>query len=1133
MEIFLIFLFLPISVAGIILSALKIKNKPLKIAGIVVSSIVTAILLLLAIMVIGFWFDDDSYEDTDAGSQFVAQVENMTDNEDGTFTYDDGEISLTFEEISPEEMENKIAEAAAVVQSSSDEVKNDIAEAPSVLKGESSGNEWTVVSDEEDVPKTVYVNSGNTTVSVTVNNYPKDSGKEYTASVAAALVTDNKPYSENKSENKYRTDSASFYIEEAHCLLYYPAQLSYYSDKDGSYIFRDKKSSASLKVTLSPNNYTSMAEVEGFIKNTENNLVLAYGPNWFTSESKKDGKVTFGYSGFGSEFIVDADLTYPENISGIYEDLTKLIKCRFVGDGIWKSKPSKVGYSKDRSTVYSHKFSREIAAYYSKEYGVILLYPEIFSQINKEDGMIFFTDPVTGAQIIFFADPDYLSLDDWAQAYGFDESFIDGERRVKASFLDGGSYAVMYLTDNENVCAILNYPEEYAWVYEEFESEFTIVASDSEIRNVEMQTVFIEEYGALITMPLQFAETSFYDGVIRYEDAINGMEMTVSFDYLTSEKERKNLFACFNVVADDDNIFVGDSYVRWLSNQGFFYGARGKDMKALMQIDSSNVDRAYESTLPMFSVEFVTEESKEVTKAQTIAQEVTGIAAMSDPPEETSVSNAETASPSDPPDKTSVSNAETSSPSDPPDETTVSGASDASAAKPNKKLLYANADDYAYATADFDYWYSYEKEDIEMYSDDEGWCNDFDCYQVHYDIVVNILKILKYNHYDIDYYGARYISADKSSYEEYAMLYQLIREINSSMYEFYDTEYAYDSDLGRGKPSVLEILCLILAIDKPEYVDYIVGTPPQILAVEEFGVHIPEPEPTTPVNSEPLIDKYRIHPGDTSHDAKYGYDQEMAETIERILAKYSENAIAAYVTGTYNDETVISISGDMMYGHLVEDYGYTTLLVYILSKYSDDPVISAIVSGGRIPAKYSYYYFMEYDDYGTNWGYPYIFDLKRAVYSVLDSSEIDGFELSVDIELCKYIYDKYGEVGLAITKSSYSDYKYPFWINGWESSISKAAYCRDYIVPSVMSVIDKHCTEKYNFSMDCLCADVNTVKFNAGGTSHTGLHITVFERYYEGSKLNLNSMEIYLDLETGALYDGNSILGYIDLDDDY
>ena len=202
MGILLIFLFLPISVAGIILSALKIKNKTLKILGIVGSSIVTAILLLLAIMVIVFWFDDGSNDYTDPSSQFVAQVEGMTDNEDGTFTYDDGEVSLTFEEISSDEMENDLAEAAAVVQSSSDEVKNNTAKAPSVLKGESSGNEWTVVSDDEGVPKTVYVTSGDTTVSAKVNKTPKNSGKEYAASIAAALVTDKKEYSENKEENK-------------------------------------------------------------------------------------------------------------------------------------------------------------------------------------------------------------------------------------------------------------------------------------------------------------------------------------------------------------------------------------------------------------------------------------------------------------------------------------------------------------------------------------------------------------------------------------------------------------------------------------------------------------------------------------------------------------------------------------------------------------------------------------------------------------------------------------------------------------------------------------------------------------------------------------------------------------------
>ncbi|MGN0693059.1 MAG: hypothetical protein ACI4K7_11975, partial [Oscillospiraceae bacterium] len=190
-----------------------------------------------------------------------------------------------------------------------------------------------------------------------------------------------------------------------------------------------------------------------------------------------------------------------------------------------------------------------------------------------------------------------------------------------------------------------------------------------------------------------------------------------------------------------------------------------------------------------------------------LAKEAAGIEAMSDPPEETTVSE--------------TSEAETSSPieimSDPPEETTVS---ETETAQPNKVLVYKDAADYAYATADGEYWYSYEDENIEAYSDDEGWCEDFDCYQVHYDIVVNIISILKYNHYDIDYYGAEYMCADKNEYEEQWMIYALIIETDLKMYDYYKCTPRHDSALGRGTPSVLEIICEILEIEFPDYVHY-------------------------------------------------------------------------------------------------------------------------------------------------------------------------------------------------------------------------------------------------------------------------------------------------------------------------
>lgn len=436
MPFWLALLLMPLSAAGIILSALKIKKKPVKILGITLFSIVFALMFTYIILVFIMAFRaDDPYDDPapnadSSHSQFVAAVEDMTDNGDNTYTYDDGEISLTFEKISADDMESALEEALSADDTAA--LSDSSVISGSVLHGESGGREWSAVIGAEGKPETVYISAGDTMVSAKVNSSPNNAGAEYTASAAAVLVTDSTPYSEDADKSQYRTDSSSFYIEEANCLLYYPAQLTAFYDTGSGYIFRDEKSSAALKVTLTPNEYTSMSEVESFIKNTENNQVLAYGANWFTSESKENGRITFGYSGFGSRYIVEAELTYLEKNSNVFGKLQGLIKCCFVGDGIWKSTASGEGYSKDKTTAYSDKFSRETAAYYSEKYGVILLYPEIFSQADKTDEYVLFTDPVTNAEITLFVDTDRIPLSDWAQSYGFDESYIDGEHRVKS-----------------------------------------------------------------------------------------------------------------------------------------------------------------------------------------------------------------------------------------------------------------------------------------------------------------------------------------------------------------------------------------------------------------------------------------------------------------------------------------------------------------------------------------------------------------------------------------------------------------------------------------------------------------------------------------------------------------------------
>ena len=1055
MPFWLALLLLPVSAAGIILSAVLLKKKPIKILGIILFSIIFALMLLYMVLVLILVFrEDDPYDDSDPDSRFVAQIENMTDNGDGTYTYDDGETSLTFEKLSAEAAEDAIGEA------SSD---------GSVLNGESGGRNWTVVTDDEGNPQTVYVTAGDTAVAAKVNRTSKEAGAEYTASTAAVLVTD---------KNKSRTDSASFYIEEADCLLYYPAQLTIFSDKNGKYTFRDDKSDAVLKVTLSKNEYSSMAEVEGFIKNSENSYVLAYGPDWFTSEIREKGKVSFTYSGLGSKYVVDAELTYAEKDKDVFDKLQKLVKCCFVGDGMWKSKASGEGYSKDKATPYSDKFSRELASFYSEKFGVILLYPEIFSEIEKTDEYIFITDPVTGAEITFFGDSDCIPLSDWAEVYGFDESFIDGERRVKASDMAGGRYGVMYLTDKENVCAVLTYPEKYAWVYEEFEEKFTIVASGSEIRNIEMQTVFIEEYGALITMPLQFVETSFYEGVVRYRDELNGMEMTVSFDYLASDKERKNLFACFDVIAADEDIFIGDSYVRWLSNSGFFYGARGSEMKALMQIDAPNVERAYESTLPLFSVEFVTEDSKEETKAQRLAKEIADARNMSDPPEEEETKSAE--------------------------EITY----------PNKYLIYNPESDYTYASADGEYWYSFEKEYIETH----GFEPEGVYFEEQKELVIHILDILRYNHYDIDKLTREYYKEKGNTiYLEEGMLISLTEDTELAMYFAYKCTPEKDSDLGVGVPSVLEEICNILDIEKPDYVrDKGDAADPEPSTTSEAEA-TPEPSETSSeavtISSDP--DRYRIS-GAANHDAEYGYDSKMADTIDKILTRYDENDIAAYIANVYGDETLVGITEEMYMGKYDVDYGYTTTLVYILSNYPNDPVVSTLAKGEALSNQQIYSYFSVYDDYGTGWGEPDT--CLEPVWRINDRNELGEFELLTNTELCGDIYDYYGDVLLFLTYSSNHGETVPFWVNGWENEPKKASYCRDFIVPKAINFIDEYCSGTDDFIMDCLSADAQVVSFNADGKKLSGIKFTAHTIVFDGDDTSFDTMEFYLDIKTGALY---------------
>ena len=233
--------------------------------------IIIGVLLLLFIIIMLIPMEE---EPENSGFSLVPVSALSGDN--GLYTYNDGQMELT---ISPTTSD----EAAAAIET-----------AESVLNGESSGKSWTIGTDDSN-KSTAYINAGANTVKAEINKLPSSYGKENAAAVVSTLIRQD-GYTKGKKD--YSTAYSTYYIEAADCILYYPSQLSVLSaNEDNSLVIKDTRSNAVLNVRLTENNYSSMDELEGFISASENNLILAYGPAWYSAEQKKNGKTTFRYDG--------------------------------------------------------------------------------------------------------------------------------------------------------------------------------------------------------------------------------------------------------------------------------------------------------------------------------------------------------------------------------------------------------------------------------------------------------------------------------------------------------------------------------------------------------------------------------------------------------------------------------------------------------------------------------------------------------------------------------------------------------------------------------------------------------------------------------------------------------------------
>ncbi len=507
--------------------------------------------------------DDETVPDTLSIALIEAVTETTDEDGNTQYIYDKDGTNLTITEVDAEE-----AEAA----------KED---AESVVSGESEGNEYTAVT--KDGKTDIYMNVGATVAKAEVNSQGDGKTVEKTAQTVSAISSSSNSAS---SKNAWNYDSETLYLEDAHCILYYPAQLSR-KDKSGknNYLLSDKNSTATMFVTISKNGYGSMDDLEAFIEDSPDCEVLATGPDWITYESYANDNVVFTYEGFGSKYIVEAELVYPQKLRSVYDELSKRVKTKFEGDGVWEGAAG---------SYKNQNFSREMESYFDYDRDLFFVYPALFTQRTSTQSEVWFTDPRTKATIRYFEDLKGASIGDFDEYYSYDESWVIGERSMVAYYSEADKDNYMYVYDNEGgglVIAEYTFSKKDEWVYREFVDKTRIYPAEGE-PEMEFYTTYYSQYGLFVTVPKRFITAGEYDNYIYYYDTMNGFETSIQVVEATNA-DRQSIFNAFNIMGKDEDIKIFDYEARWQTDDAFYMGAVGNETKALFRCEYPNAEAAY------------------------------------------------------------------------------------------------------------------------------------------------------------------------------------------------------------------------------------------------------------------------------------------------------------------------------------------------------------------------------------------------------------------------------------------------------------------------------------------------------------------------------------------------------------
>ena len=667
------------------------------------------------------------------------------------------------------------------------------------------GSNWKAADDE--------IIIDNKKVTVLCNDKNKDNGK--VAAITEALTAKN---GYKKGTDDYNHSYAVYYIEVADCLLYYPKQLNLIKEgEDSSLIFRDSRSSAELRVWLGENSYACMDDVESFIKNTEHNRVLASGNDWYSCETSGTAKTVFTLTGLGNKFSVNAELTYENKYDFVFEELRRLIKCKFVDDGVWVSNAFDNSYKKVDAVA------KETGAYdpvlkrtscYIEEFDCVVAYPDIFTKeyFNLKEEYAVFTDPVTGASVTVMKMLSEESISDIQSQLEGNKSDLVSDHSLKAA----NDTEVIFVTirDGYMWIAMMKFDEQYSGIYSNAYDMLEICIEGDDVNNTEMKEIYFPAFGCYATVPVQFMENGTDGDVHLFKDKLTGLEARLSLTAVTDASVCDNLYELFEVVAEDAAVTLGEDYVKWHNNDGLFLGAAGREYMGLLELTNPNAYDVYKNCWQDFGL-FFSAGNELITDAEEIRKETAAVILMESTAEEQQAAEefatedafamateTDRASDSNIVETLVENKVELSEKVVHKPQTEVENNSDNNENNVNneqrKVLFYKTRADYLDVTTTADEW---------LYAYPETFKYQWDIRLARYYTILYSVNVLMYNGYDIadkvDECGGIFDIADKT--DEY---------LNILIYE----QDTIKCQLGDKVISVFEVLCAILEIDTPIYV---------------------------------------------------------------------------------------------------------------------------------------------------------------------------------------------------------------------------------------------------------------------------------------------------------------------------